>query len=142
RQVKTAPRPLGSGRPRLAIALGGGLVLAAASTALAGPLTGDAGRAMRAQAAIIQLDGATARDILGDADPSDGLLALERGRLALYDGDCDGAVAILSRPELVGTQEGAELLQIARGGARATAATIVMRDDDRGVVVTLQDEDD
>src|SRR5947207_13059098 len=98
----------------LSLAAGGG------GQAWSAPLTGDAGRASRAQAAIAELDVAAARDILTGVDPADGLLALERGRLALYDGDCDGAVSVLSRPELAGTTEGAELLQIARGCARGT----------------------
>lgn len=106
------------------------------------PLGGDADRAGRARDAILELDVAAGRAILKDADPSDPGLALERGRLAIYEGDCDGAVAILARPDLSATAEGTHLGDIARGCARATAATEIVRDEERGVVVRLQDDDD
>src|SRR5262249_18499658 len=49
---------------------------------------------------------------------------------------------LLARPDLAATNEGAELADIARGCARGMAATIEVRDDARGVIVDLQDEDD
>jgi hypothetical protein len=107
-----------------------------------GPLTGDAARAARARAAILELDVAAAREILEGADAADPILAIERGRLAIYRGDCDGAAAILGRPDLAATSEGAMLGDIARGCARATAATVIVRDEERGIVVRLQDDDD
>ncbi|NUQ77553.1 MAG: hypothetical protein HUU21_28780 [Polyangiaceae bacterium] len=106
------------------------------------PLSGDAGRAARARAAILELDVTAAREILEGADPGDAVLAIERARLAIYRGDCDGAAAILGRSDLAATSEGAQLGDIARGCARATAATVIVRDDERGVVVRLQDDDD
>jgi hypothetical protein len=102
----------------------------------------DDARASRAQRAIIELDLDEARSILEGSDPSDLALSLERARLALYAGDYDGAVAILSRSELSHSDAGAELLTIARGSARATAAAVVVRDEAAGVSVRLQDEDD
>lgn len=106
------------------------------------PLVGDVSRADRARAAILELDVKAAGEILEGADQADPVLAMERGRLALYRGDCDGAALILGRPDLSATAEGAGLGDIARGCARATAATVIVRDDERGVVVRLQDDDD
>ncbi|HLM71415.1 MAG TPA: hypothetical protein VK459_01940, partial [Polyangiaceae bacterium] len=106
------------------------------------PLAGDADRAARARAAILELDVSAARTILEGADPADPVLALERARLAVYRGDCDGAAAILGRSDLSATAEGAQLGDIARGCARATAATVIVRDEERGIVVRLQDDDD
>jgi hypothetical protein len=106
------------------------------------PLAGDAGRAARARAAILELDVTAAREILEGVDPADPVLAIERGRLAIYRGDCDTAATILGRPDLAATAEGAMLGDIARGCARATAATVIVRDEERGIVVRLQDDDD
>jgi hypothetical protein len=106
------------------------------------PSSNDLGRAERARDAIFELDVAGAKTILEGADPADSALALERARLAIYAQECDEAVAILARPDLAGTNEGAELGEIARGCARATAATVVTMDKERGVEVRLQDDED
>jgi len=98
-------------------------------------------KAVRARLKILALSLDEAGDILsGDDDAAD--VAIERGRLALYRGDCDGAVAHLSRPDLEEDEMGSALLQIAMGCARGTAATVVLRDDEKGVVVRFQDDDD
>ncbi|MBW2529780.1 MAG: hypothetical protein JRI23_36725, partial [Deltaproteobacteria bacterium] len=80
-------------------------------------------------------------ELLRDADPSP-LLDVERGRLALFRGDCDAAVAALGRPELEQDDAAAELLGVAKGCARGTAATLVVRDAERDVVVRLGDDED
>ena len=98
-------------------------------------------RAAKARRAILALDFPAAEKIL-DVGSDEPALALERGRLALYRGDCDGAVAFVQRPDLEQTDAGAELLNVSLGCQRATAATQVVRDDARGVVVRLQDEED
>lgn len=117
--------------------------LALAAVALAPPARAEsASLAATAREAILELDVAAARRILEKADPDDPAVALERARLAIYETDYDGAVAILSRPELARTDAGAELAEIAQSCARATAATVVVKDDAHGVVVRLQDEDD
>ncbi|WP_437755788.1 hypothetical protein [Sorangium sp. So ce1389] len=117
--------------------------LATFSATASGRLSvGDLDRAVRARAAILEIDAPAARDILKDVDLADPALALERGRLAIYEGDCDAAAAILARPDLAATAEGAALGDIARGCARATAATVVVNDEARGVWVRLQDDDD
>jgi len=106
------------------------------------PLLGDLDRARRAREATIELDVKAAREILKDADPSDTSLALEQSRLLVYEGECDAAVSLLSRPDLANRPEAMELGDVARGCARATAGTVTVRDEERGVIVRLQDDED
>ncbi len=135
---------LASGWARLGLAA---VALAAAlargeGEARAHQLTGDAERAARARDRTMELDTPAARVVLEGASPDDQLLAVERARALLYEGDCDGAAAILARADLAASNEGAELGDIARGCARATAATVIERDEQHGVVVRLQDDED
>ena len=67
---------------------------------------------------------------------------LERARLAIYELDCDGAAAILARPEVQHAEGGEELADIAHGCQRVTAALAVDRDEARGIEVRWQDEHD
>src|SRR6185437_13896242 len=103
---------------------------------------GDAIRAGRARLAILDMDLPGAQRILDGADASDLALSIERGRLSVYAHQYDNAAALLSRADLAATNEGAELGDIARGCARGMAATVEVRDDERGVIVTLQDDED
>lgn len=103
---------------------------------------GDAARAQRVRNAILELDFAGARALVEGVDAGDGLVALERARLLVYQGECDAAATILSRPDLAATAAGADLGAIAMGCARATAATTVVEDAARGVVVRLQNDED
>lgn len=100
------------------------------------------GAAVRADIAITELDVREARRILEDQDPGLPAIAIERGRLAIYEGDYDGAVAILSDPQLSRSAEGAELLEIAQASARATAGAKSFHDKDRGIFIRLQHDDD
>lgn len=141
--MKAAARGARYSRSALAAMAALALVGSASDAAFARiPLAGDADRAQRARDAILELDVTAARAILEGSDPADPALALERARLAIYKGDCDGASAVLARPDLSSTAEGAQLGDIARGCARATAATVIARDEARGVVVRLQDDED
>jgi hypothetical protein len=98
--------------------------------------------ALRAQELIDGLDLDPARKELDQTDLDDAAAAVERGRLALYEEDCDGAVVALSRPEVL-EREGAGLLaDVARGCSRVTASTVVIKDEPSAVVVRLQDEND
>ncbi len=98
-------------------------------------------RAVRARAAILALELQDAEEILsGEDDAPD--VAIERARLKLYRGDCDGAKAILERPDLDEVDEHPLMLEVAKGCARGTAATIVEGDEAKGVVVRFQDDDD
>lgn len=99
-------------------------------------------KAMRARLAILDLDLSGAQGILDEAGEDDADVALERARLAVYRGDCDGAVALLERPDMDEIEEHALLMEVAKGCARGTAATVIMRDDERGVVVRFQDDAD
>jgi glutaredoxin len=103
---------------------------------------GDTIRAGRARVAILDMDLDGAKNILEGVDGKDAALAIERGRLRIYAHEYDGAAALLARPDLAATTEGADLADIARGCARGTAATVEVRDDARGVIVDLQDDED
>jgi hypothetical protein len=119
-------------------------VLALPLLAAAAPATSHAqiDAARRAQALIAGLDYDDARHVLSTADPDAAEVALERARLGIYELDCDGAAAILARPEVQKTDEGEQLADIARGCQRVTAALAVDRDDARGIEVRWQDEHD
>lgn len=106
------------------------------------PLSGDLVRAARARDAILELDLPAGLHALEGADTADTALSVERARLQLFSGDYDGAVSLLRRADLAGTEEGAELGYISLGCARGMAATVTVRDDARGVLVRLQDDDD
>ncbi|HEX3343979.1 MAG TPA: hypothetical protein VHS09_05370 [Polyangiaceae bacterium] len=98
--------------------------------------------AHRAQALIAGLDYDDARHVLSAADVDAPAVALERARLAIYELNCDGAAAILARPEVLKIEGGEMLADIARGCARVTAALAVDRDEKRGIEVRWQDEHD
>jgi len=123
-------------------ALASALLTAAAVAETPRSLSGDLLRAQKARDAILEIDLPAARDVLKDVDPGDAALAVERARLGIFEGDYDGAAALLGRSDLASTDEGAELGAIALGCARGMAATVEIRDDERGVVVRLQDDDD
>ncbi len=98
-------------------------------------------KAERARLAIVELRLDDAAKILeGAEDEAD--VAMELARLALYRGDCDRSLAILERPYLEEQDDHAGLLGVAKGCARATAGTLIRRDDERGIVVRFQDDDD
>jgi hypothetical protein len=119
------------------------LALAAPSHATPAAPRGDSvERAARAAELTIGLDLEEARKVLAQGDADSALLAIERARLALYEGDCDGAAAILTRPELAASEAGGVLADVSRGCARATAATVVDKDEPNQVVVRYQDEGD
>jgi hypothetical protein len=120
-----------------------GWVAGAMALSVAGPVRGDGeSRAREARVATLALDVHKAHELLDQADSSDPLVALERARLAVYDGDYDGATALLARPDLQRSDAGAELLAIATGCARATAGSITEVDVARGVTIRMQDESD
>jgi hypothetical protein len=118
-----------------------GLAIVAASLsrdASAGPSTD----ALFARAAIHGLDLDTARAILQKADAGDAAASLERARLAIYDGDCDKAVTILTDPQVAKLDEDVGLGDIASGCARVTAATSIVEDKAQNIHVRFQDDAD
>jgi hypothetical protein len=104
----------------------------------AGPID----HAARAHELIEGLDLDEARQELSGASADDLDAAIEKARLAIYEEDCDGAVAILKRPELAASEEGRSLAEIAQGCARVTAATVSEKDDSKNLEVRFQDEAD
>ncbi len=108
-----------------------------------GPVRADeAGRIAEAREATTRLDVKKAHALLDTIESRAPMIVLERARLAIYEGDYDGASASLSNPELSHNKVGAELLAIADGCARATAGTLTEVDSARGVVIRFQDESD
>jgi hypothetical protein len=106
-----------------------------------GPL--DIGGKVRDLTLGLDLDDARkALEVAAKAAPSNLELALERARLAIYDGDCDVALVVLAHPELQKTEAGGSLAEIAAGCSRVTAATIVDRDEARGIEIRYQDDED
>lgn len=97
--------------------------------------------AVRANDLILAMEYDKARTELAKADPNHPLVTLAKGKLALYEEDCDLAAALLVRPE--GMQDdGAILADVARGCARVTAATVVDKDEANGVYIRYQNEAD
>jgi hypothetical protein len=124
-----------------------GLLLGALAAALS--LVGGQGSsraqddaARRARGFIVGLDYAEARRELAGADADAPAVALERARLAVYELDCDGAAAIVARPEVQKLAGGEALADVAHGCQRVTAALVMDRDEARGIEVRWQDEHD
>lgn len=122
-----------------ALALGSSLLITGSTNANV-PILGDVDRATRARNATVEMDYPGARAILVGADPSDAALALEQAHLFIYEGNCDAAVTILSRPDLVNRPEAQQLADVARGCARSMAGTLTV--EEQGVRVRLQDDED
>jgi hypothetical protein len=80
--------------------------------------------------------------VLDSADLGDPALAVQAARLALDEERCDEAVTLLARPQLAHDEGAQSLADVARGCARVIAATVIQKDDARGVEVRLQDEAD
>jgi len=116
-------------------------LLALSLFAQVGLASSEPSRAEQIYNAIIELDLDAARKLLS-LGPSNTSLALERARLALYAGDCDGAKAVLSAPSVKGTEEGANLFDLSTRCARATAGALVVEDERQGIWVRLQDSRD
>lgn len=92
--------------------------------------------------AITALDVARARPLLDKLDANDPPVALQRARLALYEGECGKAVAELAKPGVDKLKAYKELSPVAFGCARGSAGTLVVEDATWGVRVRLQDEAD
>jgi hypothetical protein len=100
------------------------------------------GYAMRAMELTNAMELDKARAELAKADPNSPLVVLAKARLAVYEEDCDLAVALVGRNENLMGEEGRVVADVARGCARVTAATVVEKDDANGIVLRFHDEDD
>ena len=116
------------------------LIACAALTRDAGADVTTKSAAAQARSLTIGLDLDSARTMLASADATDPEVLLERGRLALYDGDCDAAASALSDPAVAKLDE--DLGTIATGCARAMAATSVVEDRSADVWIRFQDDGD
>jgi hypothetical protein len=90
--------------------------------------------------AITELDVEHARALLAASGSDSAPIALERARLSLYVGDCDGASATLAT--LAKVKEAAPLAELAKSCARATAGAVIVEDAERGLWIRLQDAED
>jgi hypothetical protein len=79
-------------------------------------------------------------DLAGAPDEPD--IVVERARIELHKGNCDAAAAMLMRPAIAKVERAEEVSAIAKGCVRATAATILEKDEAAGVEVRFQDEHD
>jgi hypothetical protein len=116
--------------------------MAALSVGTPAPTRAQADVAGAVEVLTAGLDYDQARRALAAADANDPRVSLERARLAIYELDCDGAAAILSRSDVEHAPGGEALADIAHGCQRVTAALLVDRDDAQGVEVFWQDEHD
>lgn len=99
-------------------------------------------RAQRIANAITELDVLEARRLLEQGEADSTTLTFERARLAVYTGDCDAALAILSVPAFSSSNDPSGLGELAKTCARATAGSIVVQDEKQGLWIRLQDEAD
>ena len=95
-----------------------------------------------ARGATLELDLEKAHSILDGTDGADPAVAIEKARLAIYEGECDAAVELLSRSDLGMSDETKHLGEIARGCARGMAGTVIVKDAEKGVWIRLQDDED
>ncbi|HEY6079739.1 MAG TPA: hypothetical protein VIW29_13080 [Polyangiaceae bacterium] len=91
--------------------------------------------------AITEIDLERAGRLASSSDETPQFL-YERARLLVYLGDCVGASALLSNPAVTEAREGAQLAEIARNCARATAAGLILEDKERGIWLRMQDDAD
>jgi hypothetical protein len=117
----------------LGAVLGGGPARAAVS---------DSSLAAFARELTLGLDFASAHKELLAGNPDDANIAVEAGRLALYEGECDEALILLARPDVAKMDQGSSLADVARGCVRVTAATVVDKDEERAVEIRYQDDSD
>lgn len=95
-----------------------------------------------AQERILRLDLGEAERILARLPSSHPAVRRELGRLRIYQGRFDDAVRVFADPVVAQGPEGASLADVARGSARATAATRVERDARHRIEVRFQDDAD
>ena len=136
-----ASRLLSSKAIRSAVVTLGLLGTASLASADSG-LSGNAQKADKARDLVLELSTKEAHAELDGVDTQDQILAVERARLALYEGDCVLAAGILARSDLEGSNAAAQLGAISRGCVRSTAGALTIEDADKGVILRFQDDED
>ncbi len=92
---------------------------------------------------IIDHSFAKAAEELASSRVGDGpVVRLERGRLALFEERCDEAAKLLSAADVAPIADARDLLEIAQGCARVTAATPQRFDAASNIAIRFQDPDD
>ncbi len=129
-------------RARFAVAALAAWCALASPTAVRADADDPGGHAGRATEHVVAMEYDLAAAELAKADPARPSVALAKARLALYQEDCDLAVALTSRAEVGQSDEGRGLADVARGCARVTAATRVVADETNGVILRYQDAAD
>jgi hypothetical protein len=92
--------------------------------------------------ATTELDVQEARRLLSKIKGDAPAVRFEHARLAVYVGDCDAALAILSSSTFAEAPEANALAEVAKNCARATAGSLIIEDAARGVWLRLQDQSD
>jgi hypothetical protein len=92
--------------------------------------------------AIADMDLTRAQELARRSDAETPQFLFQRALLLVNMGDCVGASAVLSNPAVTESKEGAQLAEIAKSCARATAAGFVVEDKERGIWLRLQDDAD
>lgn len=92
--------------------------------------------------AITALDVDRAKALLAPLDAKDPRVGVQHARLAMVVGDCDEAERRLAPNDVQKIEGAPQLLDVARGCARAMAAVVEVRDEAHHVVVRVQDDAD
>ncbi|MBN1612351.1 MAG: hypothetical protein JW940_37315 [Polyangiaceae bacterium] len=106
------------------------------------PTESEVGSPADAYNAITELELVRAARLIANLRADRSLGTMLRARLLLYRGDCVAANTALSAQHLRELPEAAELGELARGCAGATASALVVEDRDHGVWLRFQDERD
>lgn len=96
----------------------------------------------RARTLILELKLDEAESVLGSAVIDDAATGLERGRMLLYATRYEEARKALERPDVLATEQGASLAELARDCERSMAGAFVVHDLHHDVVIRMQDDRD
>ncbi len=98
--------------------------------------------ALRVRMHVLELDLDKAKRILDATTDQDTSLAIERGRYHLYATEYERAVEVLNRPDVLQTNEGGRLAQLAQSCWRSMAGAFTVVDAYQGIVIRMQDDHD
>jgi hypothetical protein len=130
------------GRPRLGVVARACVIVGALLLGAWRPTDSEAGSPRDVYDAITELELGRAASLIANLRTDYGLATVLRARLLLYRGDCVAANTALSAQHLRERPEAAELGELARSCAGATASALVVEDREHGVWLRFQDEKD